>query len=122
MEHLKSSGGEKNWLKLLPKPGPYDPKDCEQEVATWKDSRCKVCHGNQDQNFEADEKKRPLFLYGLLVSLLRGRLLSVLRGVERSNGYEALRQLMLQCQPSSRNRSLGMLRHDSVSCEPDCWT
>ena len=26
-----------------------------------------------------------------------------------ANGYEALRLLMLQCQPSSRNRSLGIL-------------
>ena len=33
----------------------------------------------------------------------------MLRGVGESNGYEALRLLMLQCQPSSRNRSLGIL-------------
>ena len=56
-----------------------------------------------------DEKKRSILLCGLLASLLRGRLLTVLRGVSENNGYEALRQLVFQCQPTSRNRSLGIL-------------
>ena len=56
-----------------------------------------------------DEKKRSMFLYELLASLLRGRLLTVLRGIPENNGYEALRQLVMQCQPTSRNRSLGIL-------------
>ena len=56
-----------------------------------------------------DEKKRSMLLCGLLASLLRGRLLTVLRGVSENNGYEALRQLVFQCQPTSRNRSLGIL-------------
>lgn len=43
------------------------------------------------------------------VSLLKGRLLTVLKGTEKSNGHEALRMLFLQCQPSSRNRSLAIL-------------
>ena len=56
-----------------------------------------------------DEKTRSMFLHGLLALLLRGRLLTVLRGIPENNGYEALRQLVMQCQPTSRNRSLGIL-------------
>ena len=37
------------------------------------------------------EKKRSMFLHGLLASLLRGRLPSVLKSVGGSNGHEALR-------------------------------
>ena len=37
---------------------------------------------NQDPALmNEDEKKRSMFLYGLLASLLRGRLLTVLRGI-----------------------------------------
>ena len=65
---------------------------------------------NQDPTLmNEDEKKRSMILYGLLVSLLRGRLLTVLWGIPENNGHEALRQLVMQCQPTSRNRSLGIL-------------
>ena len=65
---------------------------------------------NQDPTLmNEDEKKRSMFLYGLLASLLRGRLLTVLQGIPENNGYEALRQLVMQCQLTSRNRSLGIL-------------
>ena len=33
----------------------------------------------------------------------------MLKGVERGNGFEAVRQLFKTCQPSSRNRALGLL-------------
>eukprot|EP00435_Cladocopium_sp_Y103_P017353 s850_g4.t1 len=120
-----------DWFKLLPKPGAFEPKDYDQEVAMWREWWWTV---NQylctlDNKYEAEvkyiethtsvyqdpglmneeEKKRSMFLYGLLASLLRGRLLTVLRGVPDNNGYEALRQLVMQCQPTSRNRSLGIL-------------
>ena len=120
-----------DWFKLLPKPNSFEPKDYDQEVAGWRDWWWTV---NQylctlDTKYETElaeieakpsvmqdhrvmgeeEKKRSMFLYGLLASLLRGRLLTVLRGIPDNNGYEALRQLVLQCQPTSRNRSLGIL-------------
>jgi hypothetical protein len=46
-----------------------------------------------------DEQHRGRFMYGLLSTLLQGRLLSPVRGVEKSNGLEALRQLLQNCQP-----------------------
>ena len=57
----------------------------------------------------ADQKRRGTFLYGLLASLLRNRPLLMLKGVDRGNGFEAVRQLFKTCQPSSRNRALGLL-------------
>ena len=127
----ESSSKSTDWFKLLPKPSPFEPKDYDQEIAQWREWFWTV---NQylctlDYKYEAeikyiethadvfqdpglmgdDEKRRSMFLYGLLASLLRGRLLTVLRGVTDNNGYEALRPLLLQCQPTSRNRSLGIL-------------
>lgn len=55
------------------------------------------------------EKKRSVFLYGLLASLLKHRPLLVLKQVSGCNGYEALRQLMESCEPVSRNRAMGLL-------------
>ena len=131
VEQMKAGGGEKDWFKLLPKPGCFEPKSREQEVALWKDWWWTVLQylGTLDPlyitevetiekspntviNFDTmpeATRKRSVFLYGLFASLLKGRLLTVLRGTGRSNGYEALRMLLLQCQPSSRNRSLGIL-------------
>eukprot|EP00435_Cladocopium_sp_Y103_P075477 s444_g58.t1 len=126
-----SSSKSSDWFKLLPKPSVFEPKDYDQEIAQWREWFWGV---NQylctlDPMYETevkdleqhpsvyqdasimgdDEKRRPMFLYGLLASLLRGRLLTVLRGIPENNGYEALRQLVLQCQPTTRNRSLGIL-------------
>lgn len=36
VEQMKAGGGEKDWFKLLPKPGCFEPKSREQEVALWK--------------------------------------------------------------------------------------
>ena len=126
-----NSSKSTDWFKLLPKPGSFEPKDYDQEVSMWRDwwwtvnqhlstldpkyeTEVKYIekHPNVFQDPELmseDEKRRSMFLYGLLASLLKGRLLTVLRGVIENNGYEALRQLVLQCQPTSRNRSLGIL-------------
>ena len=41
-------------------------------------------------------------MYSLLSTLLQGRLLSLVRSVENSNGLEALRQLLRNCQPHAR--------------------
>ena len=56
-----------------------------------------------------EQKRRGTFLYGLLASLLRNRPLMMLKGADRGNGFEAVRQLFRTCQPSSRNRGLGLL-------------
>ena len=119
------------WYKMLPKPGIFDPKDREAELSTFRDwwwsveqylmavdleyvSNFVVLRKNLDtaivtSSLTAEQKRRGTFLYGLLASLLRGRPLMMLKGVERGNGFEAVRQLFKTCQPSSRNRALGLL-------------
>ena len=69
------AGRDTDWFKLLPKPGPFEPKS-EGKLNLQQDLRL----------MGEPEKKRSMFLYGLLASRLRGRLLSVLRGVGESNG------------------------------------
>ena len=59
---------------------------------------------------EDEERHRGRFLYSLLSSLLQGRLLSLVRNVDTSNGLEALRHLLENCQPRARNRTMSMLQ------------
>ena len=56
-----------------------------------------------------EQRRSGTFLYGLLASLLKNRPLPLLKGIQRGNGFEAVRQLFKTCQPSSRNRALGLL-------------
>ena len=120
-----------DWYKMLPKPGVFDPNDREAELSSFRDwwwsveqylmavdaeflSHIDVLRKNLDtpivvSSLTADQKRRGTFLYGLLASLLRNRPLLMLKGVDRGNGFEAVRQLFKTCQPSSRNRALGLL-------------
>lgn len=41
---------------------------------------------------------------------MQGRLLSLVRNIDKSNGLEALRQLVMNCQPKARNRIMSMLQ------------
>ena len=119
------------WYKVLPKPSCFEPKDREAELATFRDWWWQVeqymlavdanyGHDLQTIRSKLDEEiplveqsieqtRRSAFLYGLLASLLRNRPLLLLKGIEQGNGLEAVRQLFRTCQPSSRNRSLGLL-------------
>ena len=127
----RTADKDKDWFKLVPKPATFDPSSREQEIAQWKDWWWSVeqflatvdsdfqleidlvkAHVEQPEDhtqYDAPQLKRAHFLYSLLAGLLRGRLLSVLKGIGNNNGYEALRQLFSMCQPPSRNRSLGLL-------------
>ena len=119
----------KELYKLIPKPAVFAPGDREQEVAQWRDwywslkqyltvidnkfeddiayvERSNVTEVDIDL-LEDEERHRGRFLYCLLSSLLQGRLL---RNVDRSNGLEALRQLLENCQPRARNRTMSMLQ------------
>ena len=120
-----------DWFKLVPKPNSFDPKNKEEEISLWRDWWWTVEQflATVDSKYQSEidtlktkleveivltslsseEQKRSLFLYSLLASLLKGRLLNILKGVTNNNGYEGLRQLLQTCQPSSRNRSLGLL-------------
>ena len=119
------------WYKVLPKPSCFEPKDREAELATFRDWWWQVeqymlavdanyGHDLQTIRSKLDEEislveqsieqtRRSAFLYGLLASLLKNRPLLLLKGIEQGSGLEAVRQLFRTCQPSSRNRSLGLL-------------
>ena len=56
------------------------------------------------------EQERSRFLYSLLGSLVHGCLVGVVKNVESFNGYEALRQLLCNCQPPARNRTMSLLQ------------
>ena len=130
-----TSNGPENskddWGKVLPKPGVFDPKDRESEWSSFRDwwwsveqylmavdveflSHFVVLRQNLDtpivvNSLTAEQKGRGTFLYGLLASFIRNRPLLMLKGMDRGNGFEAVRQLFKTCQPSSRNRALGLL-------------
>ena len=127
-----SSDKKKDLFRLIPKPNSFSPADREQEVSLWRDwywslrqyllvvdsayekdleyaERSDVTDVDWDL-LDTEEKTRGRFLYSLLSTLLQGRLLSLVRSVEKSNGLEALRQLLLNCQPKARNRTMSMLQ------------
>ena len=60
-------------------------------------------------DFSDSEKQRNTFLYRLLSSLVRQRALLVVRQTTGNNGLEAYRTLIQQNEPTSKNRSMGLL-------------
>ena len=133
-DSMQRSGGsqQKDLYKLLPKPSSFNPSDRDQEVLQWRDWYWTVrqyiavidgkfledldyIEGHMDNELDFDflsseEQGRGRFLYGLLGSLVQGRLLGLVRNVSDSNGGEALRQLLLNCQPKARNRTMSLLQ------------
>ena len=128
----QTSGSAKpEWYKVLPKPSTFEPKDREAELSGFRDWWWQVeqyivaVDSNYGQDLlyirshldeemplveqDPEKTRRSGFLYGLFASLLRHRPLMLLKGIEQGNGMEAVRQLFRTCQPSSRNRSLGLL-------------
>ena len=123
---------KKEWYRLIPRPAVFAPSDREQEVSLWRDwfwsfkQYLMVVDGKYEEDIaevdkspdtevdwdllSEEEQHRGRFLYSLLGSLVQGRLLSMIRCVEHSNGLEALRMLMANCQPKSRNRTMSMLQ------------
>ena len=117
--------GRDDWRKMLPKPGNFDPKDRDAELSQFRDwwwsveqyliavdveysAHFDVVRQNLNTEIDAaaltpEQRRRGTFLYGLLASLLKNRPLLLLKGVQRGNGFEAVRQLFKTCQPSSRN-------------------
>ena len=68
-------------------------------------------HTEVDFELQDDkEQERSRFLYSLLGSQLQGRLLGLVRNMASSNGGEALRQLLSNCQPKARNRTMSLLQ------------
>ena len=127
-----SDGGEnKSWWKLLPKLPVYDHSSRESEIAGWrewswtfeqymastdtkfsddiKEMRKDPSKAIDPVDFNDAERQRNSFLYSMLSSLLRQRPLMVVRQVGNSNGLEAYRMLVMQNEPATKNRSMGLL-------------
>ena len=135
LEELKNtnekSSENRDWYKLLAKPGSFDPSSREAEIAGWRDwswaleqylgsldavftEEIHVIRNNSgtpvDTTAQSNaEMRRGSFLYGLLASLLKQRPLMVLKAVGGANGYEAYRQLICANEPHSKNRSMSLL-------------
>ena len=126
-----SSTDEKAWYRILPKPAVFEAKDRESEIATWRDWAWSFEQyiGSLDANYVGDiktlrdnpstevdmsvqtdgEKRRGVFLYGLLASLLKQRPLLVLKQITDCNGFEAYRQLIQSNEPINKNRAMSLL-------------
>ena len=127
-----STSSTDSWYKMLPRPPCFEPKTREEELSQFRDwwwqmeQYLVAIDGLYARDLEeirqdlnnaismdtatADEKKRANFLFSLLASLMKGRPLLLLRGISVGNGYEAVRQLIRSCQPTNRNRTLGLLQ------------
>ena len=121
------------WYKMLPKPPSFSPQTREEELSMFREWAWQLeqyllavdakygpdieairnnLNTKCDLVLEMSDAKaqRATFLYGLLASLLKGRPLLVLKSVEQGNGFEGLRLLIKNGQPTNRNRSLGLLQ------------
>ena len=132
-EAIQKKGGQddKAWFRVLPKPGNFEPKSREDELAMWRDfswgleqylasldasftDDFKEIRENPDRPIDPsiqsdEERQRGSFLYALLASLVRQRPLSLIKQVKEANGLEAYRMLVQSLEPASKNRSLGLL-------------
>eukprot|EP00439_Symbiodinium_sp_Y106_P077691 s2610_g16.t1 len=109
----------------------WKPQSREKELKTWREWWFSLTNylSAHDAEFEEDLKnidletpvdhailpdsmvQRSTKLYGLLCSLLKGRPLLIVRGVEASkSGYEAVRLLKREMEPKEKARSLALLR------------
>ncbi|CAE7449106.1 unnamed protein product [Symbiodinium sp. KB8] len=131
-----STGSEgldsRDLLRLLPKPEVFKvgPKGDEHQawLTWWWQTRQYLVA--LDHRFDSDLKTieenlnhevilssadppgtviRSQQLYSILCSLLKGKALSIVRQTDNQRGYEALRLLLMQYQPPSKVRSLGIL-------------
>ena len=131
VESFKSGSDDKNWYRLLPKPGDFNPSSREDEISQWREWSWQFEQylGSLDHDYVSDivdlrknptavvddsvqsseGQKRSTFMYGLMAALLKGRPLLMLKAVKNFNGYEGYRQLVLSNEPKSQNRSMSLL-------------
>ncbi|CAE7289458.1 unnamed protein product [Symbiodinium sp. CCMP2592] len=109
----------------------WRPANREEELRTWKDWQFQLvtwltAHDSkyagdlddiEDDVVEdhalmaADKVQRSQRLFGVLVSLLKGRPLLLVKGFEKERaGFEAMRVLRREMEPKERARSLALLR------------
>ena len=126
-----SPQGSTDWSKLVNKPPLLDGKMVEDEIRMFRDWLWMLTQflNTIDAGFESEiqslvdtptspldmstasseTRQRGAKLYGLLASLCRNRSLNVVRSVKQADGFEALRQLILNLRPSSNNRGLALM-------------
>ena len=73
----------------------------------------KEVHDKPNESFDmglatGEEKTRCIKLYGLLASLMRGRVLQLVKAVEGSSGFDAWRSLNKALKPTSKARRLAV--------------
>ena len=120
-----------DWSKLLHKPPLFEHKTTEDEIRAFRDwSWMLIQYLNAiDAGFEkelqqlmddptnaldlttasAETRNRSTQLYGMLASLCRSRSSNIIRSVRNTDGYEALRQLLLALRPSTSGRGLALM-------------
>ena len=119
-------------LRLLPKPEVFKVPPEQDEHAAWLswwwgtrqyitaldqrfDNDIAVVEANLSREVVLSASDPPgtavrsAQLYAILCSLLKGKALSIVRQIDSKRGYEALRLLLMQYQPPSKVRSLGIL-------------
>ena len=128
------SGGlvKKDLARLIPRPGNFHPADREQEILCWRDwfwslkqylvvvdsayqeELAKIEDKSEEEVdwefLNEKEQERARFLYSLLGGLVQGRLVGLIKNISNYNGFEALRQMLLNCQPQARNRTMNLLQ------------
>ena len=131
VESFKSGSDDKNWYRLLPKPGDFNPSSREDEISVWREWSWQFEQylGSLDHHYVSDivdlcknptavvdasvqsseEQKRSIFMYGFMAALLKGRPLLMLKAVKNFNGNDSYRQLVLSNEPKSQNRSMSLL-------------
>ena len=126
-----SPGGATDWSKLVNKPPLLDGKTVEDEIRMFRDWLWMLTQflNTIDAGFEtevqaivdspaapldmstasAETRQRGAKLYGLLASLCRNRSLNIIRSVKQGDGFEGLRQLILNLRPSTNTRGLALM-------------
>lgn len=125
-----SPTGQVDWSKLVNKPPLLDCKTLDDEIRMFHDWGWQLIQflNTIDADYDSElqqimdkptvgldmstgsteTRKRGTKLYGLLASLCRNRSLSVVRSANNSDGFEALRQLILTLRPTTNNRGLAL--------------
>ena len=102
----------------------WKPGNREEELRTWRewsfqltnwlianDSAYEQDLKDIDIDFEVDHSLMDSMLCGVLCSLLKGRLLLLIRGLESTKcGFEAFRILKREMEPKEKARSLALMR------------
>ena len=120
-----------DWSKLLNRPCNFDNKSAEEDIKVFRDWHWQLCQYlvavdegfaeelkqiNDDpskalsmESASTETRQRSTKLYSLLASLVRNRALSIVRATSSSDGFEALRQLILNFKPNTQTRGLALL-------------